>query len=121
MGDEPAKTLRDTQRFGLGDEIGLVDFVPVGVVRVFTRSSIWVVVPGRYLRMPRVEAPRPPIKEQIEGRLEDGRWHGFRRAWWERYGPGLQCLWLLPVVGPVDGKGVHSGEIERIEGEWTAV
>ena len=57
--------------------------VPLAIdveLRIVTESSIWLVRPDAYLRLPRAEAPRGPTPD-IDGATEDGRWHAHAGAW----------------------------------------
>lgn len=95
------------------------EFEPLGIVRVTTESSIWLLTPERYLRLPRQERPRPPVVS-IESRLADGTWHGLRRCWWRIHADGVRQLRLLPEVGPADGVGVVTGVIVAVKGRWVS-
>lgn len=94
-------------------------FEPIGIVRVTTESSIWLVTPERYQRLPREERPRPPVVS-IEGRLADGEWHGLRRCWWRVHADGERQMRLLPEVGPANGVGVVTGVIIAVKGRWAS-
>jgi hypothetical protein len=93
------------------------EFEPIGMMRITTESSIWLVTAVRYQRLPREERPRPPVRS-IDGRLADNEWHDFRQCWWRLHSDGRRQLRLLPQVGPIDGVGVVSGIVEVVEGEW---
>lgn len=90
-------------------------FEPVGVVRVRTESSIWLLTPGCYQRLPKEEQPRPAPASTYQ-RLEDAVWHDMRRCWWVTYGDGRRALRILPAAGPPDGLGVISGLIVEVSG-----
>jgi hypothetical protein len=96
------------------------EFAPVGLVRVRTESSIWLIGPSKYHRLPQEERPRatPPSDER---RLDDAVWHGMRRCWWITYPDGRQALRILPIAGPPEGLGVVSGLIVEISGDWEAL
>ncbi len=98
------------------------EFRPLGVVRVVTGSSNWLLTPDRYQRLPREEQPRPPVGS-IDGRLDDARWRGMRRCWWVVYADGARAVRILPTIGPPDGVGVGTGTgiIESVDGEWGEV
>jgi len=81
------------------------EFEPVGIVRVETERSIWLVAPERYQRLPLEERPRPPVVS-IQGRLADGSWHGLRRCWWRIRADGERRLRVLPTAGSADGVGM---------------
>jgi hypothetical protein len=86
---------------------------PVPVVletRVITESSLWVLRPGFYLRLPLIEAPRPPSPSP---RLEDGRWLGHRGVIWlhDDSGWGIN---IFPVDGPANGGGLISGVVRSV-------
>ena len=93
------------------------EFEPVGIVRVETERSVWLVTGDGYQRLPRQERPRPPVVS-IDGRLADGTWHGLRRCWWRTHVDGELRLRLLPKAGPADGAGVVSGPIVAVKGTW---
>lgn len=93
---------------------------PVGLLRVETEKSIWLVTSERYQRLPRDERPRLP-EVCIEGRLADAKWHGLRRCWWREHSDGERQLRLLPTVGPETGVGVVSGVVVSVQGEWALV
>jgi len=93
------------------------EFAPLGLVRVQTERSIWLLLPDRYQRLPREERPRPR-EVAIEGRLDDAMWHGLCRCWWVTYADGRRAVRILPVSGPQDGVGVITGPIESVAGEW---
>jgi hypothetical protein len=90
---------------------------PLGVLRIETESSIWLVTAERYQRLPRDEQPRPAT-HSVDGRLADGAWHGFRRCWGRIHHDGERQLRLLPDVGPADGVGVVTGVVLAVGGEW---
>lgn len=92
------------------------EFCPLGVVRVQTERSVWLLTQDRYQRLPREERPRPR-EVAIEGRLDDATWHGMRRCWWVTYADGHRAVRILPVSGPAEGIGVISGPIEWVDGE----
>jgi hypothetical protein len=96
------------------------EFSPLGVVRVQTERSIWLLTADHYQRLPREERPRPR-EVAIEGRLDDAMWHGLRQCWWVTYADGRVALRILPASGPVDGVGVVTGLIEDIEGAWESL
>jgi hypothetical protein len=100
--------------------VGQREFKPLGVVRVVTGSSNWLLTPDRYQRLPREERPRPPVGS-IDGRLDDARWHGMRRCWWVAYADGARAVRILPTIGPPDGVGVVTGIIATVDGEWVEV
>lgn len=89
--------------------------VPVEL-RVTTESSLWVIHPDRYMRLPLSESPRRPVYS-IEDRLRDGKWHEMRDIWfrWEDDGVRLR---ILPAVGPEDGYGIISGIIKEVAGDY---
>jgi hypothetical protein len=96
------------------------EFEPLGLVRVQTERSIWLLMPNCYQRLPRVERPRPR-EVSIEGRLDDATWHGLRRCWWVTYADGHRAIRILPASGPAEGVGVVSGVIEDIDGAWESL
>lgn len=91
------------------------EFQPVGVVRVRTESSIWLLAPGRYQRLPKEEQPRSTPASTFR-RLDDAVWHDMRRSWWLTYADGRRALRILPVAGPSEGLGVVSGLIVEVSG-----
>lgn len=93
------------------------EFRPLGVVRVVTGSSNWLLTADGYQRLPREEQPRPQVGS-IDGRLGDARWHGMQRCWWVVYADGARAVRILPTIGPPDGVGVVTGIIESVDGEW---
>lgn len=93
------------------------EFRPLGVVRVITGSSNWLLTPDGYQRLPREERPRPPVGS-IDGRLADARWHGMRHCWWVVYVDGARAVRILPRTGPPNGVGVVTGIIEHVDGDW---
>lgn len=95
-----------------------VEFVPIGLVRVTTESSIWLVTEGCYRRMPRTERVRRLTITQSR-RLTDLVEHPWRRCWWRTDIAGDQRLRILPVAGDPDGVGVVSGVIVDVRGSWT--
>lgn len=96
------------------------EFAPVGLVRVGTESSIWLVSPDKYQRLPHEEQPRAAPPSDLR-RLDDAVWHGMRRCWWVTYPDDRRALRILPVVGPADGLGVVSGIIVEVSGDWEAL
>lgn len=96
------------------------EFAPVGLVRVRTESSIWLVDRAQYQRLPLEEQPRDAPPSDLR-RLDDAVWHGMRRCWWVTYPDDRRALRILPVTGPVDGVGVVSGLIVEVSGEWESL
>lgn len=91
------------------------EFEPVGVVRVHTESSIWLLTPGRCQRLPREERPGVTPASTYR-RLDDAKWHEMRRCWWVTYADGRRSLRILPAAGPPEGLGVVSGLIVEVGG-----
>ncbi len=94
-----------------------VEFRPADELRLVTENSLWLLRADTYFRMPKEERFRER-EWSIEGRLDDCRWHPYRRVWFWIY----EGIWLrgriLPVAGPADGVGVYTGCILAIEGSW---
>jgi hypothetical protein len=97
-------------------------FIPLSLTRVVTESSVWLLDPvgidgaGRYLRMPRDEAPRCRTHSAWD-RLEDGKWLEYEYARWTSRGlrPGEFRLNIKPVIGPPLGYGIETGRICEID------
>lgn len=87
---------------------------PLVEFQVRTESSVWLIRPDRYMRMPISEAPREP-EDSIAGRLDDSHWHGHQGVFWSDVGWGPQ-LRIKPTAGPVGGGGIHTGVIQEIRG-----
>lgn len=96
--------------------LGECEFKPREQLSVVTERSLWLVRPDTYCRMPRNETPRPQ-ERSIEGRMDDGRWHPYRRIWWFRDLAGLGMR-IHPVTGPPDGRGIYSGLVVGVLGTW---
>lgn len=94
-------------------------FVPLEQMSVVTEHSIWLIQLGSYLRTPRDEQPRPQEPSHA-GRLDDGRWHRYRTAWWFGDTYGLRVR-LLPAVGPRHGQGIYTGLVVEVHGPWRLV
>jgi hypothetical protein len=112
VGTSPSDKPFDPATICAGDE-----FAPLTLVRVVTASSVWLLLPdssggGKYLRMPRDEAPRPGV-EAVGNRLDDGKWVEYEYAKWTSRGlyPGEFRLNIKPRIGPPDGYGVVTGKV----------
>lgn len=83
-----------------------------GELRVTTPSSIWLIRPTAYARLPRhAEQPRSAPSEA----LTDGDWHDHVGAWWF-VDPldGLVHIRLLPAGRPDGARGIHTGVVESV-------
>ena len=96
------------------------EFAPVGLIRVRTESSIWLLGPGKYQHLPREEQPRaaPPLRRTAPRRLRVAR-HAALLV--DTYGDGRRALRILPIAGPPEGHGVVSGLIVEVSGEWESL
>ena len=83
-------------------------------LRAITGASVWIVQPSRYLRLPRSEAPRPPI-DDLDGATTDALWHEHRGVWQQRDWDGHR-LRIVPIGRPADAYGIITGTIEHIVG-----
>lgn len=81
--------------------------VPMRRLRVVTESSVWLVEPDRYLRMPKSEEPRWPAGVEA---LDDLVWHEHVGVWLYTDVFGAH-LGLMPAGRPEGSSGVHSGVI----------
>lgn len=84
-----------------------------GELRITTPSSIWLIRPAVYVRLPRhAEQPRSVPSEA----LTDGDWHEHVGAWWF-IDPldGLVHIRLLPAGRPDGARGIHTGVVEIVE------
>jgi hypothetical protein len=97
-------------------------FAPLTLARVVTESSVWLLLPdvlnvgGKYLRMPRDEAPRYRTHSPWD-RLHDGEWLEYEYARWTNTGlyPGEFRLNIKPVTGPPDGYGIVTGKVCEVD------
>ena len=97
-------------------------FTPLTLTRVVTESSVWLLLPeisgggGKYLRMPRDEAPRYRTHSPWD-RLEDGEWLEYEYARWTSRGlhPGEFRLNIKPVAGPPNGYGIVTGKVCEVD------
>lgn len=88
---------------------------PIEVIKeinLVTENSIWVIRPDVYMRMPRMEMPRP---ERGEG-LKDNLWTPYRAAFWHE-GPSGKHARLIPSERPPGSVGCMTGVIQSIAGE----
>lgn len=99
------------------DSGGAIPFTPDNVVRVVTPASVWLLEAHSYVRLPRIEGPRPRT-ESINGRLDDGIRHRHRGLWWS-VEFGTLHVRILPVDGPEHGLGVMTGIVETASGIWS--
>ena len=86
--------------------------IAVGL-RVTTPSSIWLIRPDRYCRLPRHgEQPRSAASDA----LTDGDWHEHVGAW-VFIDPidQLPHVRLLPADRPAGSRGIHTGAVEAVE------
>lgn len=97
-----------------------VEFRPVGELRLVTERSVWLLRADTYYRMPKEEQAREQ-DWSIEGRMDDGRSHSYRRAWFWIYDHTWLRARILPSVGPVHGIGIYTGCILAISGTWEEV
>jgi hypothetical protein len=73
-------------------------------IQVTTENSVWLVEPGRYIRLPRMEQPRDP---HWSASLADGVWLDMTAAQFHRgYETGGLYLRVFSVA-PVDGRDIH--------------
>lgn len=77
-------------------------------VRLVTISSVWLLRPTSYCRLPRTEHPRAARTPA----LRDGIWHPHIGAWVEN-DPNypLPRVRILPAGRPPGSFGIHTGDI----------
>ncbi len=83
-------------------------------LRVVTEASIWLVRPGHYLRLPRVEGPRPPTAD-LDGALGDAAWHSHEGVWLVTF-PVCRKLRVLPAGRDPGSVGLLSSPVHEISG-----
>lgn len=99
----------------LSTELGRVDPAPVAVIT--TESSVWLLDCATYTRVARGERPDSARSHLSPWRrLDDGRRHTYRGAWWVRDEQGNLQVRILPVSGPPDGVGIITGVVVSVRG-----
>lgn len=96
-------------------ELGRVEPAPVATIT--TESSVWLLDCATYTRVPRAERPDDARSHLSPWRrLDDGRRHPHRGAWWVRDEQGNLRARILPVSGPPDGMGIITGVVVSVRG-----
>lgn len=80
-----------------------------GCLRVETSSSLWLIEPGRYMRLPRSEAPRPATAS-CDDALDDAAWHEHRGVFLHRDHVGYY-LRLVPRWRHNESRGITTGTL----------
>jgi hypothetical protein len=80
-----------------------------GELHVRTESSLWVIRPDRYIRMPLVEGAREPLPSEDDA-LDDLEWHPQREVRLVETPAGLR-LRIVPANRSDDARGVITGVI----------
>jgi hypothetical protein len=83
-------------------------------VRVVTGSSIWLVRPDTYLRLPRNEGPRRQI-DDLDGAARDAEWHEHEGVWVLAHGEVMK-LRILPAGRPTGSSGLITGPVVQMTG-----
>ena len=97
-----------------------VEFSVSCELRLITERSIWLLRPDSYFRIPQDEGPREQIRS-IEGRMDDCRWHEYRRAWFDLENATWLHVRILPAVGPPNGNGIYTGRVQVLSGTWDEI
>lgn len=85
-------------------------------LKVWTKGSVWVLRPGKYLRMPRVERPRASTYS-IDGALDDMKWIPYDSAVVARDDEGDR-LRIMPSGRPPGSFGLITSDIVATQPPW---